>query len=380
MTNTATLGQRVRLHRKAANLSQQELARRARISQPRISQIERDNTRGRLPVRTLNDLAEGLGIEIELLIGDDPHYDLMDFEGLGLIPPAAAGLPIPSTPLIGREDVAVEIDAMLFDPDIHLVTLTGMGGVGKSLLALHCLQRARERYAGGEDVVSLTWCRDAAQVVAAIAHAIGVRQRDELPLRSRLVTALQGPARLLFLDNAEQAIPAVATLVTELLTHCPELDILVTSRAPLKIRGEHEYPVEPLRLPDPHMESTYANISASPAVELFVRRARAVFPQFALTESNAELLGAICRRLDGLPLAIELAAARSKVFPLGQLYKRLETPLAFLDGIQRDLPTRLRVSVPRSRGATISSVRPSRLSFAALPSLRAGSPSKRSSG
>jgi non-specific serine/threonine protein kinase len=242
--------------------------------------------------------------------------------------------------MIGRRTELAEIRQMVLDPEIHLVTLTGAGGIGKSLLGLHCVESLRADFEGRAYVVSLAWCQDIAQVISAIAHIVGVRQRDERPLRDRLIAELCAPKRLLVLDNAEHVLEPVSALVTQLLHACPELSMLVTSRIPLKIRGEHEYPVPPLELPDHYSPLTLSSVSASPAVQLFVKRAQAVLPRFALTESNAAMLDSICRLLDGVPLAIELAAARTKIHGLGEITRRLEAPLQFLERGQRDLPER----------------------------------------
>jgi predicted ATPase len=189
-------------------------------------------------------------------------------------------------------------------------------------------------------VVSLVASTDVAQVVSTVAYAIGVREHDSRPLRERFLAELGSVRRLVLLDNIEQALPAVGPLVTELLAACPEVTLLVTSRTPLWIRGEYIFPIPPLALPATSEATTAATVAASPAVRLFLQRAEAAPTHLMVTPDNAAMIAEIVRRLDGLPLAIELAAARTRAFSLPAMLDRLDSRLAFLTGGPRDLPAR----------------------------------------
>lgn len=340
MEGPSKLGQRVRSHRMSLGLSQQELARRARLSQPRISQIERGEMDGPLPARTLRDLADALAVDLESLTDGDPWYESSDLDDERSPDSLPSTFPSPTLPLIGRGDALVAIGSLIQSSNVRLVSLTGPGGIGKTHLAVRAVKDLEGIIAERITVVSLAASTDAAQVTSAIAHALGLRERDERPLRTRLLDALRFTPRLLLLDNLEQALPSAATLVADLLAACPNLKVLVTSRARLRVRGEQEYAVPPLALPELLARQDIDAIAASPAVQLFIQRAAAVVYGFELTEANAEVVAAICRRLDGLPLAIELAAARTKAFTPEQMLQRLEQRIPFLTGLSRDLPVR----------------------------------------
>jgi non-specific serine/threonine protein kinase len=253
---------------------------------------------------------------------------------------AAAPLPMALTPLLGRERHVAEAAALLSRSDVRLVTLVGPGGVGKTRLGLEVAAVMAETFADGATFVSLAAVHDAARVGAAIAQALGVREAGDQPLTAPLAMALRARHVLLLLDNLEHVLDATP-LIADLLAACPRLRVLATSRAVLRISGEHVYPVPPLALP-PANASAIADVGAVPAVQLFVARAQAAHPRFALTEENAAAVAAICHRLDGLPLAIELAAARTPVLPLPALLARLERRLPLLTGGPRDAPARLR--------------------------------------
>jgi predicted ATPase len=225
--------------------------------------------------------------------------------------------------------------------EVRLLTLTGPGGVGKTRLALRVAEEVGPHFAAGMVLVPLAPVGDPALVAAAIAQAFRLPVGAAVTLASELATRIGAGRYLLLLDNFEQVADA-ATILVELLNSCSGLKILVTSRVALRLRGEQEYRVPPL--PAPTVDGAFGveRLGRSPAVQLFVARARAAQPTFALNEANAEAVAAICARLDGLPLAIELAAARVAVLPPAALLARLGRGLGLLTGGARDLPARQR--------------------------------------
>jgi predicted ATPase/DNA-binding CsgD family transcriptional regulator len=264
-------------------------------------------------------------------------------------PPAAPGpgtrtnLPAPLTGLVGRGRELAAVAAAL--AGARLVTLTGAGGCGKTRLALEAAARARAAYPDGVWLVELAPLADPAHVPQAVAGALGVQEEPGRPLPATLVATLAPGRALLVLDNCEHLAGGVAALAGRLLRACPELRILATSRAPLHVYGEQELPVPPLDLPDPDRLPAAGALARVPAVALFVQRARAVRPGLSLTEEGLREVAELCRRLDGLPLAIELAAARSKLFSPRAMLARLAgagggPPLHLLERRSRDLPAR----------------------------------------
>jgi predicted ATPase/DNA-binding CsgD family transcriptional regulator len=257
-------------------------------------------------------------------------------------------VPSPPTSLVGREGDAASVCAMLGRTDVRLVTLTGPGGVGKTSLARHVAAQLASGYEHGECFVALESVRDPALVAAAIAQALRLREEGPVRLVDRLASFLLDRRMLLVLDNFEHVATA-ATVVAEVLAACPLLEVLATSRGCLRLSGEHEFPVAPLASPDLGHRHELDALGAYPGVELFLERARAVRPDFRLTEANAGAVGAICARVDGLPLAIELAAARVRLLSPAEIVARLAHPFELLTGGPRDLPDR-----QRTLGDTIS--------------------------
>ena len=248
-------------------------------------------------------------------------------------------LPVPSSPLIGRERQLDEIPVVLFDPDVRVVTLTGPGGTGKTRLSIELASRMGDLFSGGVYFVELAAVSDAALVPAAIADVLEVQAAPGESVVEALGDHLRDKHLLLVLDNFEQITDA-APVVAELLAMASRLKVLVTSRNPLRIGGEHEVPIPPLDLPDPKTDAALASLAANAAVALFVARAQAVDPEFTLTAENASAVAEICIGLDGLPLAIELAAARTNILTPDAMLDRLGKRLQILTGGARDLPTR----------------------------------------
>jgi non-specific serine/threonine protein kinase len=241
-------------------------------------------------------------------------------------------------------------------PDVRLLTVTGPGGIGKTRLAVEVAGGLSEHFPGGIHFVPLSPLNDPALIASAIVQSLGVRETGGFSPLEILKKTLQDPlgAPMLFLlDNFEHLVQA-APIVTELLAMAPKLKILVTSRSPLHLYGEREFPVPPLALPDSRLRSSVDTLSQYPAVALFVQRAIAAKPGFELNAENASAVCEICARLDGLPLAIELAAARVKVLSPSSLLTRLASRLQLLTGGARDLPQRQQTYAQRWTGATIS--------------------------
>ena len=247
-------------------------------------------------------------------------------------------LPTPSTPLVGRRLEVAAVAAMLHREDVRLVTLTGPGGTGKTRLALAVAEELAPGFRDGAAFVDLAAVRDATLLGSTIAHALDLQEGDE-PLSQAVAEQLRPQSMLLVLDNLEQLLDGTA-FIAELLAAAPRLLVLATSRAPLRLSAEHVYGVPPLPTPGTDASATLEELAANDAVRLFVARARAVDPTFELTDEGARDVAEICRRLDGLPLAIELAAARSNLLTTETMAQRLGQSLELLTGGARDLPVR----------------------------------------
>lgn len=253
----------------------------------------------------------------------------------------AGALPVPPTPLIDREREAEAVSASLLQDDVRLVTLAGPGGVGKSRLALEVAAQLAPRFRDGVRFVELAPITDPAFVAASLARALGLRESGGQPLTEDLKAYLRGRQMLLLLDNFEQVAEA-APLLAELLAAAPDVKALVTSRTVLHLSGERGFAVPPLALPDKGSGGGLERLAQVGAVRLFVERAQAAQPGFELTSENAPAVAEIVRRLDGLPLALELAAARVRLLPPQALLARLGNRLGLLTGGARDLPERQR--------------------------------------
>jgi predicted ATPase/class 3 adenylate cyclase len=262
-----------------------------------------------------------------------------DFPPLKSLDQQPNNLPAQSTALLGREDELASLREMLVVPETRLVTLTGPGGTGKTRLALQATAESLDAFPDGVWFVPLAPVSDPALVPEAIATALGVRQAPGEQALSNLTEHLRSRQTLLVLDNLEQVVDA-APMIGQLIEKAPRLVVLATSREPLRLRAEREFPIPPLPVPGERPRLSLEEALASPAVQLFVERAQTVKPEFTLNVSNVVEVVTICRRLDGLPLAIELAAARVRILPPAALLARLDRRLAILTGGARDLPAR----------------------------------------
>jgi predicted ATPase/DNA-binding CsgD family transcriptional regulator len=253
--------------------------------------------------------------------------------------PWLSSLPVPPTALIGRQQEMRAVCDLLAHPEVRLLTITGTGGAGKTRLALEVARVLRSDFTDGSCFVPLAPISDPALVMPTIAQAFDLQEAGQQPMLGLLQAFLRDKQLLLVLDNFEQVLDA-ASQVADLLAACPRLKVLVTSRFVLHVRGEQEFAVPPLAVPDPKHLPDLARLSQYEAVALFIARAQAVKPDFQVTHANAPAVVEICARLDGLPLAIELAAARSKLLPPRALLARLEKPLVVLTSGSRDMPAR----------------------------------------
>jgi predicted ATPase/transcriptional regulator with XRE-family HTH domain len=331
--------QMLRRQRLALGLTQEALAERARMSVEAVSALER-GWRRRPHRTTVLRLAEALGLAPAdrqgfLAAARPPGVPRQRPSGADS---ALEGLPVPLTPLVGRDrDVAVAV-GLLRGPDVRLLTLTGPPGVGKTRLGLAVTDTAGPDFAEVA-FVDLTSIVDAELVPSAIGASLRLPGVPRHRLLDALAEHLGDRHVLLVLDNFEHVLPA-ALFLQQALARCRGVRALVTSRAVLRVRGEHELAVAPLRVPDDSASATPATLARVPAVDLFTQRARAVRQDFAVTEANARQVAEVCRRLDGLPLALELAATWLRLLEPDSLLASLDQRLPVLVGGARDLPAR----------------------------------------
>lgn len=323
--------------RGSLGLTQEELAERAGVSSRLVSDLERGVIQRprRDTARMLADALELNGPERERFL--DARRPV-PAGGSGHLPPAHGPAASPDG-LIGRERELAAIVQTLTEPGPRLVTLSGMGGVGKTRLALEAARLLRAAYPDGLWFIDLTPVRDASLLLRSIGNAAGIQEAPgESPVEA-LARAFAGRAVLLVLDNLEH-LPTASESVAALLAQVPGLRVLATSREPLRLREEVEFPVDPLAIPDAAVAQTAAALAGNPAVGLLVRRASAVRPSFELTDGNAAAVAEIVQRVDGLPLAIELVAVRLRSLAPADLAQRLERRLPLLTRGARDAPAR----------------------------------------
>jgi predicted ATPase len=304
-----------------------------------LARVRDDDAASYTPFTTPDELAELLGDDLAVLLSERFARESLD-PSAAAPPLAAAALPAPQTSFVGRGALLDELASMLLRRDVHLLTLVGPGGAGKSRIAIELAARTRHAFAGDVIYVSLATVRDPALVASSLAIALGVRATGDADSVQAMQRVLAHRSGLLVVDNFEHLVDA-APVIAELLRAAPALTILVTSRSVLHLSQEVAFPIPPLDLPA-DADAAPEELLQSESVRLFVDRARAVDPRFELDADNAAAVVEICRRVDALPLAIELAAARLRSLPPGALLARMSRRLPLLTGGPRDAPERQR--------------------------------------
>lgn len=335
MSALPTFAERLRSLRERAGLTQEELAERAGITAHAVSALER-GTRTRPYPHTIRSLAAALDLDADeaSLLAASVRRRPAPPAGIG--PSGRRGVPTPATPLVGRDGDLRQVLKQLADPDVRLVTLTGLGGVGKTRLALAAAHAAASGLTDDVFWVPLAEVTDAALLLSSVGHALGVAGAEGVAAVDVVTEAVGSREMLVVLDNVEQLLDNAAQ-VAVLLERCRGVTVLATSRAPLRLRGEREHPVLPLELP---CGVSAAEVLGSAAGGLLAQRASAVQPSFAITDDNAADVAALCARVAGIPLALELMAARLRVLDPAGLLLRLQDVLG-AEG-SRDLPARQR--------------------------------------
>ncbi|MDQ4129072.1 MAG: helix-turn-helix domain-containing protein, partial [Actinomycetota bacterium] len=346
-----SFGARLRQLRETAGLTQEELAEKAGLSRKAISVLERGARKRPYP-HTVRSLADALDLpedeRASLLAAvqrrnrkdASPHHPEEDSSPTAPAANPDHALPAPPTPLVGRERELEEVVGFLGRPETRLLTLTGTGGVGKTRLAIEAVREAAMLFPDGAVFVTLAPLGDPDLVVPTVAQSLGLRRTGGRGPREALRAYLREKRFLLALDNFEHVLEAAAE-VAALIESCPNLTVLATSRAPLRLRSEQEYPVGPLALPDSTLSPAVEKVGGSSSVRLFFQRARATYPAFEITDENASAVATICWRLSGIPLALELAAAKTRFLDPEALLSRLDRALS-AGPWTRDVPERQR--------------------------------------